>query len=82
MCAIAKTGSVVKRRRGRAKKRGRESIKGDSKKYELTEDMAQDRKYWMTQIMADLYKEVAEKGAKREVISKNAAHLMEGTWHQ
>ena len=26
--------------------------KGRHKGYQLTEDMAQDRKYWMTQIMA------------------------------
>ena len=25
---------------------------GDMKKYQLTEDMAQDRKYWMTKILA------------------------------
>ena len=26
-------------------------MQGDMEKYRLTEDMAQDRKYWMTQIM-------------------------------
>ena len=30
----------------------RDNIKGDMKKYQLTEHMAQDRKYWMTKIMA------------------------------
>ena len=28
------------------------NIKGDIKKYQLTEDMAYDRKYWTTKIMA------------------------------
>ena len=41
-----------RRSRGRPKKRWRDNIKGDMKKYQLTEDMAQDRKYWMMQIMA------------------------------
>ena len=38
--------------RGRPKKRWRDNIQGDRKKYQLTEDMAQDRKYWMTKILA------------------------------
>ena len=33
-----------RRSRGRPKKRWRDNIKGDMKKYQLTEDMAQDRK--------------------------------------
>ena len=37
-----------RRSRGRPKKRWRDNIKGDTKKYQLTED----RKYWMTKIMA------------------------------
>ena len=41
-----------RRNRGRPKKRSRDNIKGDMKKYQLTEDMAQDRKYWMTKILA------------------------------
>ena len=41
-----------KRSRGRPKKRWRDNIQGDMKKYQLTEDMAQDRKYWMTKILA------------------------------
>ena len=41
-----------RRSRGRPRKRWRDNIPGDMKKYRLTEDMAQDRKYWMTQIMA------------------------------
>ena len=32
--------------------RWRDNIKGDMTKYQLTEDMAQDRKYWMAQILA------------------------------
>ena len=38
--------------RGRPKKRWRDNIQGDMKKYQLTEDMAQDRKYWITKILA------------------------------
>ncbi len=34
--------------RGRSKKRWRDNIKEDMKKYRLTEDMAQDRKCWVT----------------------------------
>ena len=41
-----------RRIRGRPKKGWRDNIMGDMKKYQLTEDMAQYRKYWMTQIMA------------------------------
>ena len=41
-----------RRSRGRPKKRLRDTIKGDMKKYQMTEDMAQDRKYWMTKILA------------------------------
>ena len=37
-----------RRSRGRPKKRWRDNIQGDMKKYRLTEDMAQHRKYWMT----------------------------------
>ena len=36
------------------------------KKYQLTEDMAQDRKRWMTQILAALHKEMVKKGEKGE----------------
>ena len=32
--------------------RWRDNIQGDTKKYQLTEEMAKDRKYWLTQIMA------------------------------
>ena len=38
--------------RGRPKKRWRDNIQGDMKKYKLTEDMAQYLKYWMTKILA------------------------------
>ena len=41
-----------RRSRGRPRKRWRDNIQGDMKKYRLTEDVAQDRKYWMTQILA------------------------------
>ena len=41
-----------RRSRGRAKERWRYNIQGDMKKYQLTEDMAQYRKYWMTKILA------------------------------
>ena len=41
-----------RRSRGRPKKIWRDNIQGDMKKYQLTEDMAQYRKYWMTKIMA------------------------------
>ena len=51
------------RNRGRPKKRWRDNIKGDMKKY-LTEDMTQDRKYWMTQIM---YKEMVKKCEKGKI---------------
>ena len=40
------------RSRGRPKKRWRDNVKGDMNKYQLTEDMAHDRKYWMTKILA------------------------------
>ena len=41
-----------RRSRGRLKNWWRDNVKGDMKKYQLTEDMAQDRKYWMTKILA------------------------------
>ena len=34
------------------------------KKYQLTEDMAQDRKYWMTKILAGPAQEMVKKGEK------------------
>ena len=37
--------------RGQPKNRWRDNVKGDKKKSRPTEDMAQDRKYWMTKIM-------------------------------
>ena len=40
------------RSRSRPKKRWRDNIQIDMKKYQLTEDMAQDRKHWMTKILA------------------------------
>ena len=41
-----------RRSRGRPKRRWRDNIKEVMKKYQLTEDMAQDRKYLMTEILA------------------------------
>ena len=41
-----------RRSRGRPKKRWRDNIPGDMNKYQLTEDMAQYRKYWITKILA------------------------------
>ena len=41
-----------RRSRGGPKKRWRHNIKEDMEKYQLTEDMEQVRKYWMTKIMA------------------------------
>ena len=53
ICAKALRLEVCGRRnRGRPRKRWRDNIQGDMKKYQLTEDMAQARKYWMTKILA------------------------------
>ena len=41
-----------RRSRGKPKKRWRDNIKEGTKKYDLTEDKVQDRRYWMTKIMA------------------------------
>ena len=41
-----------RRSRGRPKKRWRDNIKEDMKKYRLTKDMAQYRRFWMTEILA------------------------------
>ena len=41
-----------RRSRGRPEERWKDNKKEDMKKYQLTEDMAQDQKYWMTKIMA------------------------------
>ena len=41
-----------RRNRSRPRKRWRDNIQGDMNKYQLTEYMAQDRKYWMTKILA------------------------------
>ena len=37
------------------------------KKYQLTEDVAQDRKYWMTKILAGPAQGDGEKGQKMQV---------------
>ena len=53
VCAKSLRLEVYGRRsRGRSGKRWRDTIKDDMKKYQLIEDMAQARKYWMTKIMA------------------------------
>ena len=54
ICAKSLRLEVSGRRRSRSrpKKRWRDNIKKDIKKYQLTEDMAQDRTYWMTKITA------------------------------
>ena len=44
-------GAEVRKRDG-GKAGWRDNIREDTKKYRLTEDMAQDRKYWMTKILA------------------------------
>ena len=48
-CAKSLIEVSGRRSRGRPKKIWRDNIQGDMK----TEDMAQDRKYWMTKILAD-----------------------------
>ena len=61
ICAKSLRPEVSERRsRGRPKSRWRDNIKGDMKKYRLTEDMAQDRKYWMV-----LNKEIVKKHKKK-----------------
>ena len=53
ICAKPLRLEVSRRRsRGGPNKRRRDNIKEDMKKYQLTEDMEQVRKYWMTKIMA------------------------------
>ena len=52
MYEIAKTISFWEKSQRSTEKIWRDNIKEDMKKYQLTEDMAQDRKYWMTKIMA------------------------------
>ena len=52
MCEIAKTRGFWEKEQRPTEKRWRDNIQGDMKKYQLTEDMAQDRKYWMTKILA------------------------------
>ena len=54
LCEIVRLEVSGRRSRGRSKKRWRDNVQGDIKKYQLTEDMAQDRKYWMTIILAGL----------------------------
>ena len=52
ICAKSLRLEVSRRRsRGRPKKRWRDNTQGDMNKYQLTEDMAQYPKHWMTKIM-------------------------------
>ena len=52
LCKIGKTRRFWEKEQRSTKKRWKDNIKGDMKKYRLTEDMAQDRTYWTTEIMA------------------------------
>ena len=47
--------------------RWRDNIQGDMKKYQLTEDMALYRKYWMTEYWPVMHKEMVKKGEKGEI---------------
>ena len=62
LCEITETRSFWEKAQSRPKTRWLDNIKGDMTKYQLTEDMAQDRKHWMTKIMAALHKEMVKKG--------------------
>ena len=53
ICAESLRLEVSGRSRGRTKKRCTDNVKKDMKKCQLPENMAQDRKYWMTKIIAD-----------------------------
>ena len=68
-CEIAKTRGFWEKGRGRPKKGWRDNIQGDKKKYRLTEDMAENRKYWMTKILPALHKGMVKKGEKGESFS-------------
>ena len=52
MLTIFSLVDLRRRNRGRPRKRWRDNIHGYMKKYQLTEDMAQDPIYWMTKILA------------------------------
>ena len=67
ICAKSLRLEVSGRRNGgRPRKRWRNNIQGDMKKYQLTEDMAPDRKYWMTKILVGPVQEMIKKGEKCE----------------
>ena len=55
-----------RRSRGRPKKRWRDNIQGDRKKYQLTEYMAQYKKNWILKYWPALHKEMVKKGEKGE----------------
>ena len=82
ICAKSLRLEVSGRSRGRPKKRWRVNIKRwrdniqvDVKKYRLTEDMAQDRKYWMTKIMVG-----PAQGDVQERCDKNTYSALPGDW--
>ena len=52
------------RSRGQPNKIWRDNIQGDMKKYQLTEDMAQYRKYWTSKVLPALHKEMVKKGER------------------
>ena len=52
MCEIAKTRGLWEKEQWPTENEMRDNIKVDMKKCQLTEDMAQYRKYWMTKILA------------------------------
>ena len=49
---IAKTRGFSEKEQRPTEKEREGNMQGDMKKYQLTEDMAQHRKYWMTKILA------------------------------
>ena len=52
VCASSLELGVSERRSSvLSKKSRRDNVNGGMKKYQLTEDMTQDRKYWMAKIM-------------------------------
>ena len=59
-----------RRNRDRPRKRWTDNMQGDMKKCQLTEDMAQHRKYWMTKILAGPVQEMVKNGEKGEKVVK------------
>ena len=67
MCEIAKTRRFWKKEQRSTEKRRRDNIKGYMKKYQLTEDMTQYRKYWTTKIMVGPAQGDGQETEKRKV---------------